>query len=264
MNTANASLRTTVRWLRRSHRVHRSLAGVAVVGLGWFVWSGLRDDALPDFSVHDEITERKTAFFDYLLPQVRRVNAEILAERRRLLRIREELAEDGSAGWIDTRWLRQLAGRYELELTGEPDVGFADRLLGRVDIIAPSLVLAQAANESAWGTSRFARQGNNLFGMRTYDGSGIVPKKRKAGRRFTVATYDTVRESIAAYVHNLNTHYRYRRLRQIRAELREQGRDVTGHALADGLGAYSTRGSAYIAVIQSMIRTNGLTELDGS
>ncbi|MBW7894598.1 MAG: glucosaminidase domain-containing protein [Opitutaceae bacterium] len=262
MNTANASLRASVRWMRRSRRVRRSLAGVAVVGLGWLVWQGLREDALPDFSVHAEITERKAAFFGYLLPQVQRVNAEILAERQRLLRIREELVKEGSAGWIDARWLRKLAGRYELELTGDPDVEFADRLLGRVDIIAPSLVLAQAANESAWGTSRFALQGNNLFGMRTYDGSGLVPHRRKPGRRFTVATYDSVRESIAAYVHNLNTHYRYRRLRQIRAELREQGRDVSGHELANGLGAYSTRGSAYIAVVQSMIRTNGLAEHD--
>ena len=263
MNPPTASFRTTVRWLRRSRRVRRSLAGVAVVGLGWLVWQGVRDDALPDFSNHDDIAEKKTAFFDYLLPHIRSVNAEVMAERRRLLRIRAELAGDGSAGWFDTRWLRRLAGRYDLELTDEPDVEFADRLLRRVDIIAPSLVLAQAANESAWGTSRFARQGNNLFGMRTYDGSGIVPKKRKPGRRFTVATYDTARESVAAYVHNLNTHYRYRRLRQIRAELRAQGQPVSGHTLANGLGAYSTRGAAYIAVIQSMIRTNGLAEHDG-
>lgn len=262
MNPPTASFRATVRWMRRSRRVRRSLAGVAVVGLGWLAWQGLSHDSLPDFSVHAEIADKKTAFFDYLLPHVQRVNAEILADRRRLLRIRAELAEDGQAGWWDTRWVRNLAGRYGLEPADEPDVEWVDGLLRRVDIIAPSLVLAQAANESAWGTSRFAREGNNLFGMRTYDGSGLVPHRRKPGRRFTVATYDSVRESIAAYVHNLNTHYRYRRLRQIRAELREQGRDLSGHALADGLGAYSTRGSAYIAVIQSMIRTNGLVEYD--
>lgn len=236
--------------------------GAALAGVGALVWTVWPNHDLPDFTVHEDTAEKKEAFFGYLLPYVREVNDAILDDRRKLARIRDELADDGSAGFLDEGWLRRLAGDYDLEVPEKLDAAFADQLLRRVDVIAPSLVLAQAANESAWGTSRFARHGNNLFGMRTYDGDGMVPKRRAAGKKFQVATYPSVRESIAAYVFNLNTHYRYRRLRQIRAELRREGKTISGRLLANGLLAYSTRGSEYVSIIQSMISTNNLAQYD--
>src|SRR5690606_31333266 len=100
-------------------------------------------------------------------------------------------------GWLDRRWLARIAADYDLERPETFDAVFVDRLLRRVDVIPPSLVLAQAANESAWGTSRFAQLGNNLFGMRSYEpGTGIVPKKRPRGETWEVAAYDSVRDSI--------------------------------------------------------------------
>lgn len=262
MSLSSAAFGASARWLRRSPRARRSLVGVAIGVPVLLVWHWWPRAELPDFSSYGTPAERKAAFFNYLLPHVRAVNADVLEDRRRLLRIRDKLAGSGSAGFFDERWLNNLAEAYEVEPPDKLTAAFADQLLRRVDAVAPSLVLAQAATESAWGTSRFARHGSNLFGMRTYDGDGMVPHRRAEGKRFTVATYDSVRDSIAAYVSNLNTNPRYRYLRQIRADLRRQGRTVSGYALADGLRSYSTRGSEYIDLIQSIISSNDLGRFD--
>jgi Bax protein len=262
VNLPAAAFGASARWLRRTPWARRSLLGAAVLGTGCWIWRAASDEPLPDFTQAETTAEKKAAFFDFLLPQVRAVNAAIAADRRRLLRVRDELARDGAAGVFDGHWLRGLAEDYELEPPARPDAAFAEQLLRRVDVIAPSLVLAQAANESAWGTSRFARHGNNLFGMRTWDGEGLVPHHRAAGKTFKVAVYDSVRDSLTDYVHNLNTNERYRHLRQIRADLRRHGQPVTGLALANGLRAYSKLGDDYIGNIQDLIRSNRLERDD--
>jgi Bax protein len=259
---APAALGAPVRWWRRSPRARRYLLGAVAIGAGVAAWQGLTTDRLPDFADYENTAEKKAAFIAYLLPHLRATNAEILADRERLLRLRAELAGDGAAGFFDERWLRDLAEDYALDAPDEPDAPFVDHLLRRVDVIAPSLVLAQAANESAWGTSRFAQHGNNLFGMHAHDGSGLVPHRRAAGRRFTVATYDSVAESVDDYMHNLNTDPRYRHLRAIRAALRREHRVISGYLLANGLDAYSKRGSEYIDIIQSIISSNHLGKYD--
>lgn len=263
MNLKTATAGAWARGLRRSPGVRRGVLG-AVILLGlYFGWHALTTETLPDFTDHKNTEEKKEAFFSYLLPYVREINADILKDRKRLLKIRRQLSDGSSAGFFDDRFLQHKAEEYGFEdIPDEVTASFADLVLRRVDIIAPSLVLAQAANESAWGTSRFARHGNNLFGMRTYDGSGIVPKKRKAGKQFTVAVYDTPRDSIEAYVHNLNTHNRYKRLRQIRSSLRLQHKPVSGYALANGLMAYSSKGGEYISILQSMISSSNLGQYD--
>ena len=236
------------------------MAAGFLAGLAGCFWSS--DSGLPDPAAYATAQEKKAAFIDYLLPRVAEVNAESAAGRRRLLRIRAQLAEAGGTGYFDGRWLRRLAGTYEFDPPDELDVDFADRLLRRVDVIPPSLVLAQAAEESGWGASRFARHGNNLFGMRTYDGSGLVPKERQSGASYTVAVYASVRASVAAYVHNLNTKDHYRRLRAIRSGLRRAKKPLSGSALANGLETYSGRGSDYIDSIQSIISANDLRRYD--
>jgi len=234
-----------------------------------------REPALPDFSRYTDVAERKEAFFGYFLPLVQEANAEILNDRARLLRIREGLVlaekraeKKGRGAHVrgrEARWLRRLANDYGFE---EPSIRhglglhFVDEVLLRVDVIPPSLALAQAANESAWGTSRFAQQGNNFFGLRSTDGSGLVPKRRARGAAFRVATYASPRESVRAYIETLNTQLAYRRLWAIRAEDRRQGRKPSGLRLANGLHSYSERGEAYVRLIQSMIRTNGLAQYD--
>ncbi|MCC6416577.1 MAG: glucosaminidase domain-containing protein [Opitutaceae bacterium] len=262
MNPPTATPGAPAGWLRRTVRARRVLAGAVVIGAGAWLWTALPHDELPAFGDYKDTSEKKTAFFDFLLPQIRAANEAILRDRHRLLGVRAELADDGNAGFFDEHWTRELAENYGLEPPGTLNAAFADRLLLRVDAIAPSLVLAQAANESAWGTSRFARHGNNLFGLRTYDGEGLVPHHRAEGKTFKVAAYPSVRASIKAYMANLNMDFRYRHLRQIRAEQRRQQRVVSGLALANGLLVYSSRGPDYVAEIQSIIRTNKLSQYD--
>lgn len=233
--------------------------GLAVIGLSF---RALTTESLPDFRDYDDVAEKKDAFFTYLLPYVTQINTEILADRERLLKIRGQFVDSDSAGLFDDRFVRQLASDYDLETPEQLSLDFVDRLLRRVDIIAPSLVLAQAATESGWGTSRFAREGNNLFGMRDYSGDGIVPRRRPAGATWTVAAYDTPGDSIRDLVRSLNTAPPYRQMRTIRHDLRRRDATVTGYALANGLVRYSEKGYEYISQIQSMIRSNDLAQYD--
>lgn len=258
-----ASIKATLARSLRSPRKRRRLVIVAVIIGVFFGWRWFTHESLPDFSSYKNTKEKKAAFFGYLLPKVRAVNAEILQDRDRLLKIRDQLSDSDSAGFLDDRWLKKIAEAYAFkDIPEKVDRAFAVMVLKRVDIIAPSLVLAQAANESAWGTSRFARQGNNLFGMHATDGSGMVPKRRGAGQTFTVAVYNTPQASLDAYIHNLNTHNSYLHLRQIRGTLRSRNATISGYALANGLMSYSERGSAYISELQSMISSNDLTRYD--
>lgn len=257
--------------LRRHAGRNLTIAGLVITAL--IIWGQCSRTApsfipfapehLPDFADYTDTAEKKAAFFDYLAPHIEAVNAGVLQERRHLAKIRADLADGGSAGWLDRRWLTKTATRYEFDIPETFDLPFVDQMLQRVDVIAPSLIMAQAANESAWGTSRFAKLGNNLFGMRTYEpGSGIVPKRRPAGQTWEVAAYDTVREGLADYVHNLNTNGTYLHLRRIRRDLRRNDRTISGVALAGGLTRYSEKGYEYVAIIRSMIRSNNLAKYD--
>lgn len=244
----------------------RLLISASVVAGGVVLWgllSFFSREHLPDFSDYERTDEKKEAFFAYLAGHVAEANAVILADRERLESIRADLEPGEEPGWWDRRWVRAQLAHYEFDpvetITGEN----LRQLAQRMDIIPPSLVLAQAAVESAWGTSRFARQGNNLFGMRSYEpGTGIVPKRRPAGQTWEVAAYDTVTEGLAAYIHNLNTHDPYLGLRSRRAGLRQRGQPITGDALVDGLRSYSEQGYEYVAKIRSMIRSNQLERYD--
>ena len=119
------------------------------------------------------------------------------------------------------------------------------------------LALVQAATESGWGRSRFALEGNNLFGHWCYEpGCGLVPARRNQGAAHEVAAFDSISESVSRYLHNLNTHAAYAPLRAIRARLRQQDEPPTAMALADGLVLYSERRDEYVDEIKSVIRVN--------
>lgn len=225
--------------------------------------SVLGPEHIPDFGKISNTKEKKTAFFEYLAPRIAAANAPILEQRKKIQKIRVQVAEDGDPGWLDTRYLRKSLAQYEFEVPEEIELSHVDDLLTRADIIPPSLIMAQAANESAWGTSRFAKLGNNFFGMRTYTpGTGIVPKRRAAGATWEVAAYDSVSEGIGAYIQTLNTNKAYLQLRLIRRELRRKEKEVGGSALAGGLLRYSEKGHEYISIVRSMIRSNNLSTYD--
>ena len=138
-----------------------------------------------------------------------------------------------------------------------------EELMLRVDFIPVSLVLAQAANESAWGVSRFAVEGNNIFGQWCYEkGCGIVPARREAGAKHEVKIFDNVQNSIKAYFLNINTHDSYSYLRDLRAKMRDRSLKLDPMSLAIGLGRYSERGDSYVDEIQRIIIQNDLRKRD--
>jgi Bax protein len=213
-----------------------------------------------DYLALERTEERKELFLRMLLPLVLLEN-----ERLEALRARLHTALDaGEAAGADTRrWLRGLADRYRVE--GDPlvDTQAREALLARVDVIPPSLALAQAAIESAWGRSRFAREGRNLFGIWTWDAEqGIVPKRRPAGQSHYVRRFESLRDSVRYYLHNLNSHPAYAELRARRAAQRDAGAPLDSLALAEGLLRYSEKGLEYVRLIQGMIRYNELADLD--
>ena len=148
----------------------------------------------------------------------------------------------------------------EYEVPGRHARGaLIDTLLMHVDTIPVSLVLAQAATESAWGTSRFAREGNNYFGQRCFaPGCGLVPAERSADQFFEVRRFDSVQASVTSYMDNINGHREYAPLRAYRAEQRRSGEAVTGIQAAERLTQYSERRQAYVDEIQSLIHFNKL------
>ncbi|SBT16282.1 hypothetical protein MGA5115_00362 [Marinomonas gallaica] len=214
------------------------------------------DSSKPNFAAISDIQERKAAFFDYLLPFVEEKNTLLLQDRARIQAI---LENEEPPTREDKTWLSALRKIHKLSKVGvytHQDIAI---MLRYVDVIPASLVLAQAANESAWGTSRFAVQGNNYFGQWCFTrGCGLVPNARGEDKDHEVRKFSDARESVFAYIDNLNSNSAYKELRSIRAQLRKNGNTITGLALVHGLEKYSQRGQDYIDEIESLIDYNEL------
>lgn len=206
-----------------------------------------------------QVEHRKALFIEAVLPLVLQVNEEIRAARARLwdLRARKRLGEQLDA--VDRLWLATMSERYGVAR------GDLESLLARVDIVPPSLALAQAAAESGWGTSRFAREGNALFGQwTTADGPGLTPLERERGLTHKVRAFDSLLESVRAYALNLNTHTAYRGFRKARLKMRRHGKPLDGSRLAGELEAYSERGLEYVGILRTIIDANRLSQLDAA
>lgn len=232
--------------------------GLLCAGAGLTYWP--IPSATPDFSEFPAGPERKAAFFGYLAPLIEEKNDEVRAIRQELVAWNEHRQ---SIGWWDARQIRHIAKDYRMEdfeLGSDADW---QTLLRRVDAVPPSLALAQAANESAWGTSRFSQQGFNYYGQWCFkDGCGMVPELRATGKKHEVAAFDSPADSVASYIDNLNTHDAYYGLRVLRSTLKAAQQPVTGIALAAGLANYSERGAEYIDELRAMILDNGLAHYD--
>jgi Bax protein len=213
---------------------------------------------LPAFHRIEHTDDRKDEFFRYLTPLIRDENVRILAERRRLLTIRRTWESGRSLSAAERRFVAGLARQYRLE-SARSFRGLLDELARRVDVIPHSLALAQAAKESGWGSSRFARQANNLFGQWCFQaGCGLVPRQRPPGATHEVQRFPTVQASVRSYLRNLNSHPGYEPLRALRADLRAQREPLCGVRLAQGLEAYSALGEQYVREVQVLIVQNEL------
>ncbi len=213
----------------------------------------------PDFVSIENTKQKKQAFFNFLRPFVEQNNSRITKEREKLLAIKGDWEEKKKLSSRQQKYIDQLAKRYSLDESDSTTDEKLKELTRRVDIIPESLVLAQAAIESGWGTSRFARKANNFFGQWCYKkGCGLVPNRRHEDADHEVAAFDSVGDSVASYFDNLNTYHPYQELRSLRAVLRMAGKPVTGSELASGLSQYSERREAYVEEVRAMIRVNKL------
>ncbi len=204
-----------------------------------------------------EVPRKKALFFKTVLPLILKANGEIQEERRRLWDMKSRLEKSEVLPAKDRLWLIIMFERYRVER------GELSELLKRVDIIPVSLALAQAAEESGWGTSRFTREGNAMFGQwTTAEGEGLVPKKRENGKTHKVKAFESLLHSARAYVWNLNTHKAYRGLRTLRQQLRKKGALIRGMSLVESLIRYSERGEEYVKDIRSLITKNKLKYFD--
>jgi len=213
----------------------------------------------PSFAEIPAGTKRKQAFVSYFLPIIQEENARLQKLREQLLYLHQQR----QLSYSDVEWLNNLARYYKYATFDAKNQRHWDELLIRIDVVSPSLALAQSANESAWGTSRFAAEGNNFFGQWCFTtGCGIIPRSRTAGATHEVASYQTPADSVVSYMHNLNSNRAFSELREIRAEIRTQERVLNGSDLALGLTLYSARGDYYVIELQAMIRQNKWAELD--
>jgi len=193
------------------------------------------------------VKDKKKRFFDFMRPIINDENAKVLALREKLL--------DAKKNKNNFELVAKTAESYSVKWTTGKESW--KKLLERVDAVALEVALAQSANESAWGQSRFAKQGNNFFGQWCYrKGCGIVPKKRDKGSHHEVAKFKTVNDSVRSYIKNINTGRVYAPLRKVRREDREKGKQANAYDQAGGLIKYSQRREAYVKEIRSMIRVN--------
>ena len=215
----------------------------------------LHNVKLPKFSEFTDVKEKKHAFFNFIKPHVEAENKKILQQRANLEIARMMIEHSEPLSKKQAGDIKKILKSYGLPDT--LDTITLSQALRRVDIIPKEMALMQAANESAWGTSRFARIGLNFFGQWCYKkGCGMVPRRRNSEAEHEVAAFKSVRAAVSSYFKNINTHNAYKELRTIREDLRAQQKPILATKLTYGLMSYSERGEAYIEELNTMINQN--------
>jgi len=211
---------------------------------------------LPDFVNTQDIKKKKKQFFNFLRPIIEVENQKLLNIRIQLKRWRKKVSLEKKLSQGELKKIGNLIKNYKVK--GKYSLlQQLDELLIRIDIVPTPLVLVQAANESGWGTSRFARIGLNFFGIWCYrPGCGMVPNDRNHSAKHEVAAFNSVDKAVKRYLNNINTNNAYILLRTIRKQLRAQNQPLQPKILATGLLAYSERGTDYVLEIIAMIRHN--------
>jgi len=211
-----------------------------------------------------DVLLKKQLFFRGLAPMILHSNELIMKDRKRLEEIRTTMHGNNSIGEMDQIWIRKLAGLYKVKSSDDQVTSsMIEELWKKVDVVPPSLALGQGAEESGWGTSRFAATGNAIYGQWTWGENAMVPEEqRKELGNYGIAAFESLQESISGYMLNLNTHNAYADLRNKRAELRKSGQKITGSVLAEQLTKYSERGEEYVKGLKSLMEYNRLSPTD--
>ena len=210
----------------------------------------------------DFLSESKKDFVKTLLPLISYENQNILLERSKLENIKIFLDDNNTLFKADLEFLYNISKKYRIKTNDKHKYDLVNELLDRVDVIPNSIVLAQAANESGWGTSRFAREFNAIFGEYTYDFSnGVVPLLREEGEKHLVKSFDSVNKSVQSYFNNLNSHYAYKDFREVRKIMREKNNFSNLKLLIEELDSYAADIN-YIKIINSIIDANKFYQFD--
>ena len=195
---------------------------------------------------------KKETFIKIVLPLIVAENERILADREKLI----VLSDKKFTTDLEKQWIRQKLLEYKVKK------GNLKELIVRMDIIPTSIALAQAAKESGWGTSRFALEGNAIFGQWTWSGQGIAPLDRESNKNHKILKFPILRASVKAYQNNLNTHKSYSKFRQKRQVLRDKNKKISGLELTETLNNYAQTGSEYTKILNQIIKQNRLTDFE--
>ena len=196
--------------------------------------------------------KKKDTFIKIIMPLILDENNKILENRRKLFKILGK--STNSMG--EKRWLKRRFKEYGIKK------GDITELKVRMDIIPPSIAIAQAAIESGWGTSRFALEGNAMFGQWTWSKNGIEPTEKSKNKSHKILKFSMLRSSVKAYKNNLNTHNGYKEFREKRAELRKNNKKISGLKLVNYLYNYAATGKEYTESLKKAINQNRLTDFD--
>ena len=195
---------------------------------------------------------KKETFIKIVLPLIVAENERILEDRGKLL----NLSDKKFTTDLEKQWIRQKLLEYKVKK------GDLKELINRMDIIPTSIALAQAAKESGWGTSRFALEGNAIFGQWTWSGQGIAPLDRESNKNHKILKFPILRASVKAYQNNLNTHKSYTKFRQKRSTLRDKKKKIKGLELTETLNNYAQTGSEYTKILNQIIKQNRLMDFE--
>ncbi|MDC3035808.1 glucosaminidase domain-containing protein [Candidatus Pelagibacter sp.] len=200
----------------------------------------------------EDTKKRKELFIQIILPLILQENNNIRLDRKRLFGIINKNKNTN----LEKKWLLKKYKQY-----GIPSKDLSI-LKVRMDEIPVSLALAQAAKETGWGTSRFAQDGNALFGQWTWSGEGLKPKEADKDKGHKVMKFNVLQASVRAYQRNINTHSSYKEFRLARAQLRDSGKPLDSLILSEYLDEYAETGEKYVEVLQKIIKQNNLKDFD--
>ena len=210
----------------------------------------------------NNFSKKKVKFISTLLPLISYQNQKIIVERKRLFEIYYYLDLQKTLHKNDIIFLEHMAKKYLINSKNIHKIDLIERLLQSVDIIPNSIVLAQAANESGWGSSRFAKEYNALFGQYTYDEkNGVVPFRREEGERYLIRNFSSIDKSVESYFKNINTHYAYEKFRDMRSAMNKNNLGLNIKLLTECLDVYA-KDEFYVETINSIIETNNFTQFD--
>ena len=205
-----------------------------------------------DLKYLGDTKKKRELFIKIVLPLILSENEKIQNDREKLFKILSK-----NFNTVGERvWLKRRFKEYKIE---DQDLA---KLKMRMDIIPASMALVQAANESGWGTSRFALEGNALFGQWTWSKKGISPKNKDPNQSHKILQFQILKASVRAYKNNLNTHNAYQEFREVRAKLRQSGTKITGLALIPYIKSYAAIGEKYVVILEDIIVNNSLTDFD--